>query len=147
MLTSLSRHSLTSPHPLPHVTPSPHLTFSLTYTLPHLSFSHRTLTRPGGGETEEEEERKKKKKRAGARETGVEELRRPKSGVGHVSRDVSETLECVLRYVRFHLKVTEGLHFHRSFSILCYCILFRDTLGWWSSYSHLFVVYLWHTML
>ncbi|KAK9141125.1 hypothetical protein Scep_010806 [Stephania cephalantha] len=61
----------TPPHPPHHVdfslTSLPHLTFSLTYTLPHLSFSHRTLIRPGGGETEEEE-RRKKKKRAGARE-------------------------------------------------------------------------------
>ncbi|KAK9104267.1 hypothetical protein Scep_021111 [Stephania cephalantha] len=73
----------TPPHPPHHVdfslTSLPHLTFSLTYTLPHLSFSHRTLIRPGGGETEEEEERRKKKKRAGAGKTGVEELRRPKS--------------------------------------------------------------------
>ncbi|KAK9118132.1 hypothetical protein Scep_016225 [Stephania cephalantha] len=59
MLTSLSRHYLTS--------------LLLTYTLPHLSFSHRTLIRPGrrrnrggGGEEEEEEEEN------GARKTGVE---------------------------------------------------------------------------
>ncbi|KAK9106020.1 hypothetical protein Scep_022864 [Stephania cephalantha] len=66
----------TPPHPPHHVdfslTSLPHLTFSLTYTLPHLSFSHRTLIRPGGGETEEEEEREEEEEeeKAGAGKPG-----------------------------------------------------------------------------
>ncbi|KAK9166740.1 hypothetical protein Scep_001931 [Stephania cephalantha] len=85
MLTSLSRHYLTSP--------SPSRTLSHTSLLltPHTHKAGRRRNR-------EEEEEERRRRREGERgKTGVEELRRPKSGVGHVSRDVSETLECVLR--------------------------------------------------
>ncbi|KAK9104472.1 hypothetical protein Scep_021316 [Stephania cephalantha] len=99
-------HTKTNSH-----TPSPSLsphTHTLAHTHTHREAESGKKERKGGGEggtlREGEEE---------VETSTVEELKRSQSGVGRVSRDVSETSECVLRYVRFHLKVTEGLLFHR----------------------------------